>query len=54
MGGMISMVLSYILWKEHQVIREEIVFKKKREAWLELHKILDERAMMEQEDKKII
>ena len=42
------------MWKEHQVIREEIIFKKKREAWVELHKILDERAMMEQEDKKII
>ncbi len=54
MGGMISMVLSYIMWKEYQANSEEITFKKKREAWVELHKILDERAMMEQEDKKII
>ena len=28
MGGVISMVLSYIMWKEHQTIREEIIFEK--------------------------
>ena len=45
------MVLSYIMWKEHQVISEEITFKKKRDAWVESHKMLDERALMEKEDK---
>ena len=54
MGGMISMVLSYIMWKEHQVISEEITFKKKKDAWVESHKMLNERDMMELEDKKII
>ena len=54
MGGMISMVLSYIMWKEHQAISEEIIFKKKRDAWVESHKMLNERDMMELEDKKRI
>ncbi len=54
MGGMISIILSYIMWKEHQAISEEIIFKKKREAWVERNKILDERLAMELEDKKII
>ena len=54
MGGMISMVLSYIMWKEHQTISEEITFKKKRDAWVEFHKMLNEQNMMELEDKKII
>ena len=51
---MISMVLSYIMWKEHQAISEEIIFKKKRDAWADSHKRLDEWEAMEREDKKII
>jgi len=52
MGGVISMVLSYIMWKEHQVIREEIIFKREREAWVERNKILNEIEEMQKEDKK--
>ena len=41
MGGMISITLSYIMWKEYDTIRE-VRFKKKRDAWVESHKMLDE------------
>jgi len=51
MGGAISMILSYVMWKEHKAIREEIIFKKKREAWIEKHKMLNEIEEMQKEDK---
>ena len=51
---MISIVLSYIMWKKHQEISEEIKFTKKRDAWIESQKMLDELKEMEREDKKII
>jgi len=54
MGGMISIVLSYIMWKEYDTIIEVRRFKKKRDAWVESHKMLDEQGKMELEDKKII
>ena len=46
------MVLSYIMWKEHQTIREEIIFEREREAWVERNKILNEIEEMQKEDKK--
>ena len=52
MGGVISMILSYVMWKEHQAIREEIIFEKKREDWVERNKILNEIEDMQKEDKK--
>ena len=52
MGGMISIVLSYIMWKEYDTTREERHFKKKRDAWVEYHKMLNEQYGMELEDKK--
>ena len=54
MGGMISIVLSYIMWKDYDTIMEVRRFKKKRDAWVESHKMLNEQDMMKLEDKKII
>ena len=54
MGGMISIAMSYIMWKEYNTIREVRRFKNNRDACVESHKILDEQAGMELEDKKII
>ncbi len=54
MGGAVSIVLSYIMWKEYNTTIEVRRFKKKRDAWVELYKMLNEQEMMEQEDKKII
>ena len=54
MGGMISIVLSYIMWKKYDTIMEVRLFKKKRDAWVESHKMLDEQEKMGLEDKKII
>tara|TARA_B110000495_G_C22449112_1_gene280835 strand:+ start:107 stop:283 length:177 start_codon:yes stop_codon:yes gene_type:complete len=51
MGGMISIAMSYIMWKEYNTIREVRRFKNNRDAWVESHKMLDERALMEKEDK---
>jgi len=51
---MISIVLSYIMWKENDTIREVRRFKKKRDDWVESHKMLNELEKMELEDKKII
>jgi hypothetical protein len=50
MGGMISIAMSYIMWKEYNTIIKAS-FKNKRDAWVESHKMLDERALMEKEDK---
>jgi hypothetical protein len=54
MGGMISIAMSYIMWKEYNTIREVRRFKNNRDAWVESHKMLDELGKMELEDKKII
>ena len=51
MGGMISMVLSYIMWKDYRTITEARLFKNKRDAWVEYHKMLNEQHEMELEDK---
>jgi len=50
---MISIAMSYIMWKEYNTIIKAS-FKNKRDAWVESHKILDELGKMELEDKKII
>ncbi len=52
MGGLLSIALSYAMWKEYNILMEVRRFKKRRDAWVELHKMLDEREMMQQEDKK--
>ena len=54
MGGLLSIAISYTMWKEYHTLMEVRRFREKRDAWVELHKMLDEQAMMEEEDKKII
>ena len=53
MGGMLSLVLSYILFNEYKVKVEEREFYLKRKKWLEKNNMLDEIDLMKKEDKKI-
>jgi hypothetical protein len=52
MGGLLSIALSYTMWKEYHTIMEIRSFKRRRDAWVELHKMLEEQEEMEKEDKK--
>ena len=54
MGGMLSLVLSYVLFIEYKAKVEEKEFNLKREKWLEDNNMLDEIDLMKKEDKKII
>ena len=53
MGGMLSLVLSYVLFNEYKVKAEEREFNLKRKKWLEENNMLDEIDLMKKEDKKI-
>ena len=54
MGGMLSLVLSYVMFNEYKVKAEEREFNLKRKKWLEENNMLDEIDLMKKEDKKII
>ena len=52
MGAMVSLAVSYYLWKEYNTIEEERKFKIRRAKWVEKHQELNELDLMLIEDKK--
>lgn len=55
MGAVVSLAVSYNLWKEYNTIKEERNFKIRRAKWVERHRELnelDEVNLMLRKDKK--
>uniref|UniRef100_A0A6C0C5H8 Uncharacterized protein n=1 Tax=viral metagenome TaxID=1070528 RepID=A0A6C0C5H8_9ZZZZ len=54
MGGMISIALSYNIWKKHITIGEDKIVGMGKGIWTNDYKMLDEQYLMKLEDEKII